>query len=150
MLNPRAALLSNYEVLTWLRELESEHLLRTKTALRVKKEEEAAVAMGDGIPVPSTFGASAHLEASENLRTVEIEVKSFPTGYFNAYIFYQAISHLAADYLTTASQSDEGITKLVKSLAPYDLTKAEKLQVVNLTPTLPVELYVVSTYLLYT
>src|SRR5260221_6390501 len=77
MLNPRASLLSNYEVLTWLRELESEHLLRTKTALRVKKEEDAAVATGDGIPGPSMFGASAHLEASENLRTVEIEVKSF-------------------------------------------------------------------------
>jgi len=30
-----------------------------------------------------------------------------------------------------------------KSLAHYDLTKAEKLQVVNLAPTLPVELYVI-------
>jgi len=31
----------------------------------------------------------------------------------------------------------------VKGLAPYGLTKAEKLQLVNLAPTLPVELYVV-------
>lgn len=31
----------------------------------------------------------------------------------------------------------------MKNLAPYDLTKAEKLQIVNLAPTLPVELYVV-------
>ena len=76
MLNSRAALLSDYEVLTWLRELESEHLLRTKTALRVKKEEDAAVATGDGIPGPSSLGVRVHLEASENLRTVEIEVKS--------------------------------------------------------------------------
>lgn len=31
----------------------------------------------------------------------------------------------------------------MKGLAPYSLTKAEKLQLVNLAPTLPVELYVV-------
>jgi hypothetical protein len=33
----------------------------------------------------------------------------------------------------------------VKDLAPYGLTKAEKLQVVNLAPKEPVELYVVRT-----
>lgn len=31
----------------------------------------------------------------------------------------------------------------MKGLAPHGLTKAEKLQLVNLAPTLPVELYVV-------
>lgn len=73
VLNQRAALLSNYEVLTWLRELESEHLLRTKTALRVKKEEENLTATTSSGTVPSTFGTTPHLEASENLRTVEVE-----------------------------------------------------------------------------
>jgi len=120
-------LLCNHEVLTWLRELESEHLLRTKTALRVKKEEEAAALTGDCVPGSSALGGNAHLEASENLRTVEIE----------------AISYLAADYLTATSQSEEGISKVVKNMAPYELTKAEKLQIVNLTPTCPVELYVI-------
>jgi hypothetical protein len=142
VLNPRAALLSNYEVLTWLRELESEHLLRTKTALRVKKEDAAAVSMGDNVP-----GPSAHLEASENLRTVEVEVSPLLCQQVtNAHIFNQAIGYLAADYVTTTTQSEEGITNLVKNLAPYELTKAEKLQIVNLTPTLPVELYVVDTH----
>jgi hypothetical protein len=51
---------------------------------------------------------------------------------------------LSSDYLATGSQTEEGITKLVKNLAAYELTKAEKLQIVNLMPTLPVELYVVS------
>jgi len=58
--------------------------------------------------------------------------------------FIQAISYLGAEYLPTRSQTEEGISNLVKNLAPYSLTKAEKLQVVNLAPTLPVELYVVS------
>ncbi|KAJ3518182.1 hypothetical protein NLJ89_g12 [Agrocybe chaxingu] len=123
VINPRAALLSNYEVLTLLRELESDHLLRTKTALRVKKEEEAAAATG-GSHVLST---TSHLEASENLRTIEVE----------------AIGYLSANYLPTGKQTEEGITKLVKDLAPYGLTKAEKLQIVNLAPTTPVELYVI-------
>jgi hypothetical protein len=34
---------------------------------------------------------------------------------------------------------------MVKALEPYELTKAEKLQIVNLAPTTPVELYVVRT-----
>jgi hypothetical protein len=40
-------------------------------------------------------------------------------------------------------QTAAGITKLTKALAKYDLTKAEKLQIINLAPTQPVELYVV-------
>ncbi|KAF9533299.1 HRDC-like protein [Crepidotus variabilis] len=123
VVNQRAALLSNYEVLTWLRELESDHLSRTKTALRIKKEEEIS---GTNIP-GSTPASSGHLEATENLRTVEVE----------------AIGYLSSDYLPTSSQNEDGITSLVKSLADHDLTKAEKLQIVNLAPTRPVELYVI-------
>ncbi|GLB38263.1 putative RNA polymerase Rpb4 [Lyophyllum shimeji] len=122
VVNPRAALLSNFEVLTLLRELENDHITRAKVAVRVKKEEDAA-----GHPARSTGGDAAFGEPSQNLRTVEVE----------------AIQYLSADYLPTARQTPEGITKLVKELAPYDLTKAEKLQVVNLAPTLPVELYVI-------
>lgn len=55
----------------------------------------------------------------------------------------QAIQYLSADYQPTAQQSEPGITQLTRSLAPYGLTKAEKLQIVNLAPTEPVELYVV-------
>lgn len=56
---------------------------------------------------------------------------------------YQAIQYLSAEYQPTSSQTPEGITQLVKDLGKYTLTKAEKLQVVNLAPTQPVELYVV-------
>jgi hypothetical protein len=54
----------------------------------------------------------------------------------------QAIKYLSEHY--HPPQTPEGITKLVKELEPFELAKAEKLQIVNLAPTEPVELYVVS------
>lgn len=60
----------------------------------------------------------------------------------------QAIQYLSADYQPTVSQTEAGISQLTRELSPYDLTKAEKLQIVNLAPTEPVELYVVSLPLL--
>jgi hypothetical protein len=62
-------------------------------------------------------------------------------GFYGAGV--QTIQYLSADFQPTTFQSPSGITQLVKDLAPFDLTKAEKLQVVNLAPTQPVELYVV-------
>ncbi|KIK99838.1 hypothetical protein PAXRUDRAFT_8605 [Paxillus rubicundulus Ve08.2h10] len=118
IVNPRSALLSNFEVLTLLRELDLDHIARTKTAIRIKKEEDIA-----GKPTHDTHAE----EVSENLRTIELE----------------AIQYLSADYQPTREQSDAGISQLVRDLAPFSLTKAEKLQVVNLAPTEPVELYVV-------
>ncbi|KAL4064285.1 RNA polymerase Rpb4-domain-containing protein [Scleroderma yunnanense] len=118
VVNPRAALLSNFEVLSLLRELDVDHVARAKTALRIKKEEDAA-----GKPAHDS-----HVEdVCENLRTVELE----------------AIQYLSAEYQPIRQQSNASITQLVKDLAPFGLTKAEKLQVVNLAPTEPVELYVV-------
>lgn len=66
VVNPRSALLSNFEVLTLLRELESDHLAQAKTALRVKKEDEEA-----GRPLSNYVSSE---QVCENLRTVEVEV----------------------------------------------------------------------------
>lgn len=68
VLDPRSALLSNHEVLTLLRELESDYLTRAKTAIRVKKEEEAA----GSVPNPTAHPTP---NISENLRTIEVEVR---------------------------------------------------------------------------
>jgi hypothetical protein len=68
VINPRAALLSNFEVLSLLRELENDHLARTKTALRIKKEEESS-------GVPSGHLSAVTEDISENLRTIEVEVR---------------------------------------------------------------------------
>ncbi|KAG1869053.1 RNA polymerase Rpb4-domain-containing protein [Suillus subalutaceus] len=118
VVNARSALLSNFEVLNLLRELDAEHIARTKTAIRVKKEGEAT-------------GKNSHdtqtEEISENLRTVELE----------------AIQYLSADYQPTLHQSDAGVTQLVRGLQSFGLSKSEKLQIVNLAPAEPVELYVI-------
>ncbi|KAK0233755.1 RNA polymerase Rpb4-domain-containing protein [Armillaria fumosa] len=124
VVNARSALLSNFEVLSLLRELESDHLARTKTALRIKKEEEAAGVISSIVPGEKH---PSNVEVIHNLRTIEVE----------------AIQYLSAEYQPMKSQSEHGITQLVKDLDKYALTKAEKLQVVNLVPTLPVELYVI-------
>jgi hypothetical protein len=67
VLNPRSALLSNFEVLTLLRELESDHLARAKTALRIKEEDQAAGGPNKLQPIME--------EVPENLRTIEVEVR---------------------------------------------------------------------------
>jgi len=105
--------------------------------VRIKKEEEAAGRLKSN---QNSFG-----EASENLRTIQIEVERIIMTFerLDLTILPQAIQYLTEDYLPTRKQSPEGIVNLTKTLSPYELTKAEKLQVVNLAPTLPVELYVV-------
>jgi hypothetical protein len=133
VLNPRAALLSNYEVLQLLTELEADHIARTRIAQRLKKEEEDAAA-ATGHPV------------SENLRTIEVEVRLLSCYQYKPFSdlpYIQAIQYLTADYQPTRVQTAQGIQRLTKDLAPYGLTKSEKLQIVNLTPVEPVELYVV-------
>jgi RNA polymerase Rpb4 len=141
-LNPRAALLSNYEVLELLRELEADHIARTRTAQRLKKEEDDAAAATGQPPPPSS---DPLLTVSENLRTIEVEVCSIylTSTTISHYAVPKAIQYLSADYQPTRAQTAQAIQRLTKNLAPFGLTKAEKLQVVNLTPVEPVELYVV-------
>jgi hypothetical protein len=121
IVNPRSALLSNLEVLALLRELDTTHVAQQKTAQRIKKEDDDA-----GRPA-SNYVAISATSVPENLRTVEME----------------AIQYLSAPWQPTGRQTEEGVAKLVRELEPYGLTKAEKLQVVNLAPVQPVELYVV-------
>lgn len=128
--------MSNFEVLGLLRELEADHLTRSKIALDVKNEE---------VPGNPT-GGQGIIEVSENLRTIEVEVRMYEfssSALLRTTI--QAIQYLSADYQPTNQQSTNGIAHLLKDLRNYELTKAEKLQVVNLAPKTQVELYVVRT-----
>lgn len=55
----------------------------------------------------------------------------------------KAIGYLTTPPLETAKQNEVSMLKLLKQLASYNLTKLEKLQIVNLRPNSLVELYVV-------
>ena len=66
VVNPRAALLSNLEVLHLLRELEADHLASQKSALKIKKEEEQTGSQNPKNPAQND-------QISENLRTIEVE-----------------------------------------------------------------------------
>lgn len=70
VVNPRAALLSNLEVLHLLRELEADHLASQKSALKIKKEEEQAGSQNLKNPAQD-------VQVSENLRTIEVEASFF-------------------------------------------------------------------------
>jgi hypothetical protein len=72
VVSKNSALLSNYEVLTLLRELESDQLAKARSHLAAKKEEEGAALSGH--PVPPVAGNPTQDEVPQNLRTVEVEV----------------------------------------------------------------------------
>ncbi|KAF8606810.1 hypothetical protein BDV93DRAFT_604140 [Ceratobasidium sp. AG-I] len=120
-----SALLSNYEVLSLLRELEADQLAKARSHLAAKKEEESEVAKGNAIVLVA--GNPTRDEVPQNLRTVEVEL----------------IAHLKDQYPLMNRQTDAKIRKLTKSLGKFSLTKSEKLQIVNLLPRQLVELYVI-------
>lgn len=67
-------LLSNFDVLHLLREYESGHLARQKTALRIKKEEEEGADSSPSALLNLNL-LQLQEEVCENLRTVEFEVR---------------------------------------------------------------------------
>lgn len=67
-----SALLSNYEVLSLLCELESNQLAKARSHLAAKKEEEGAASTGH--PTAPVAGNPTQDEVPQNLRTVEVEV----------------------------------------------------------------------------
>ncbi|KZS97193.1 hypothetical protein SISNIDRAFT_482128 [Sistotremastrum niveocremeum HHB9708] len=128
IVNQRSALLSNFEVLTLLREHEREQLAQAKSNFLVKKEQGSSDDANVNQPLE---------DVPENLRTIEFEASFFPDHGRNA------IQYLSAEYQPIIQQTEKSVKKLVRDLSKYDLTKAEKLQIVNLAPTEAVELYVI-------
>ncbi|KAG8730595.1 hypothetical protein FRC12_020178 [Ceratobasidium sp. 428] len=120
-----SALLSNYEVLALLSELEADQLAKARSHLAAKKEEENAQL--NGTTVSPVAGNPTHDEVPQNLRTVEVEL----------------IAHLKDQYPLMQRQNDTAIRDLTRALGKFSLTKSEKLQIVNLAPRQLVELYVI-------
>ncbi|CAE6448411.1 unnamed protein product [Rhizoctonia solani] len=125
IVSKNSALLSNYEVLALLRDLESNQLAKARSHLAAKKEEEGAASNGN--PAPPVAGNPTQDEVPQNLRTIEVEL----------------ISHLKDMYPLMQRQNETAIRNLTRSLSKFTLTKSEKLQIVNLAPRQLVELYVI-------
>ncbi|KDQ06958.1 hypothetical protein BOTBODRAFT_70673 [Botryobasidium botryosum FD-172 SS1] len=113
VLNARAAMLSNYEVLTLLSELEAERIANDKAAMAAKE-----AAGPEHNPSPAA-------PVDTNWRTVE----------------YETLKWLKAPKMATTQQDKNSIARLAKDLRRYDLTKAEKLQIINLMPVDQAALY---------
>ncbi|CAO3675279.1 unnamed protein product [Umbelopsis vinacea] len=98
VVNARAALLSNYEVLQLLNE-------RMETQKQRQKE-------------------YPNIEYAENLRTIQFEIKT------------------ALEKSPSSTQDEEQVYNFLNAMKRWELTKAEKLQILNLRPKTPVELHI--------
>ncbi|GAA5975310.1 hypothetical protein JCM11641_005933 [Rhodosporidiobolus odoratus] len=118
-LNQRAGFLSNYEVLTLLRQQRDDRSQQIKELNEAKRGKDR-----DG----SEFTARDEIERlqPQDLHTVTFE----------------ALRYLEEAVHPMRRQSAEAVTKLLDELEELDLTKAERLQLVNLAPTSIVELHV--------
>ncbi|KAH8547554.1 HRDC-like protein [Umbelopsis sp. PMI_123] len=94
----RAALLSNFEVLQLLNE-------RMESQKQRQKE-------------------YPNLEYAENLRTIQFEIKT------------------ALDKSACSTQDEQQVLAFLEAMKKWQLTKAEKLQILNLRPKTPVELHI--------
>jgi hypothetical protein len=161
VLKARSAFLSNYEVYALLKEMESKQLEQTRAFMAIKKEENLEDQYkGPNFVVPE--------EVAENVRTIQVEVNtcsyvsffhfvfsvSLLVGSFARQLVYdwvrinsdilQLLQYLNGDNLPTSKQNAESVAKLTRGLRDYGLTKAERLQIVNLYPQSVLDLYVVS------
>ncbi|CAG8714539.1 10848_t:CDS:2, partial [Acaulospora colombiana] len=120
VLKARAAFLSNYEVYALLKEMEGKQLEQTRAFMATKKEENLEDQYkGPNYVVPE--------DVAENVRTIQVEL----------------LQYLSGEHLPTSRQSEESVAHLTKGLRGYGLTKAEKLQIINLCPQSVLDLYVI-------
>ncbi|GAA5827467.1 hypothetical protein JCM3770_006967 [Rhodotorula araucariae] len=116
-LNERAGFLCNYEVLAVLRQQRDQRQKRIKALQQARK----------AAPRTEEFGTRDEIERiqPQDLHTVTFE----------------ALRYLEDPVHPTIRQSRDAVDTLLDHLDDQDLTKAERLQIVNLAPTTPVELH---------
>ncbi|BGP32892.1 hypothetical protein JCM10296v2_004677 [Rhodotorula toruloides] len=117
-LNERAGFLCNHEVLQILRGQRDERASRIKELQRARKNG----------PRKEEFGTRDEIERiqPQDLHTVTFE----------------ALRYLEESVHPMRRQTTASVSKLLDELEELDLTKAERLQLVNLAPTTAVELHV--------
>ncbi|CAD6578102.1 MAG: hypothetical protein TREMPRED_002112 [Tremellales sp. Tagirdzhanova-0007] len=129
--------LSNHEVLAHFLALKSENdTLRSRVltrSARAAAEAQKRYPLEDDDPdLDVDFGEESVEEDVAVRREVSEQL---------VWVQDQVIHYLCSEYNSTARQTDEGVARLADELQDHDLTKGEVLQICNLAPTLPVELY---------
>ncbi|GAA6005570.1 DNA-directed RNA polymerase III subunit RPC17 [Rhodotorula paludigena] len=117
-LNERAGFLCNHEVLAVLRQQRDHRAQRIKDLNRARKNG----------PRQDDFSARDEIDRiqPQDLHTVTFE----------------ALQYLEHAVHPTRRQTTESVTRLLDDLDELDLTKAERLQIVNLAPATAVELHI--------
>ncbi|GAA6064609.1 hypothetical protein JCM10212_007098 [Sporobolomyces blumeae] len=119
-LNERAGFLCNHEVLALLR---SQRQVRDEQIKRLAERQRANKRKG--------LGDSLEVSEGERIRPQDLHTVTF-----------EAIRYLEDAVHPTRRQTAESVSTLLDALDRYDLTKAERLQLVNSAPTSLVELHV--------
>ncbi|PWN46927.1 hypothetical protein IE53DRAFT_390933 [Violaceomyces palustris] len=134
VLKPRSALLSDFEVLSTLREMESEQKVKIQNAKLVYEEK-----LRNGQATPGTEDDEIWAQVPENLRTVQYEAIKFlsnpsrPSSHQTPQGIVSFQEELRSrGYSATESETRKGSTAL---------SKAERLQIVNHAPNSIVELH---------
>ncbi|GAA5988128.1 hypothetical protein JCM10908_002074 [Rhodotorula pacifica] len=122
--NDRAGFLCNYEVLEVLRQQQQD---------RIKQLKELTGGVGgemNGKRI-GRYQDIAQREEAERIQPQDLHTVS-----------WEAVQYLEADAHPMRRQTSAGVAKLLDGLDDYELTKSERLQIVNLAPQTLVELHV--------
>ncbi|GAA5868692.1 hypothetical protein JCM3774_003627 [Rhodotorula dairenensis] len=123
-LNDRAGFLCNYEVLEVLRQQQQERFRQIRVLTGGKGGEVNGKRIG-------RYQDIAQREEAERIQPQDLHT-----------ISWEAVEYLEADVHPMRRQTSAAVAKLLDGLDDYDLTKSERLQIVNLAPTTLVELHV--------
>ncbi|GJN91238.1 hypothetical protein Rhopal_004256-T1 [Rhodotorula paludigena] len=123
-LNERAGFLCNHEVLAVLRQQRDHRAQRIKDLNRARKNG----------PRQDDFSARDEID--------RIQPQDLHTVTFEASRPRLALQYLEHAVHPTRRQTTESVTRLLDDLDDLDLTKAERLQIVNLAPATAVELHI--------
>ncbi|GAA5968458.1 hypothetical protein JCM8115_006395 [Rhodotorula mucilaginosa] len=123
-LNDRAGFLCNYEVLEVLRQQQKQR------GKQLKELTGGTGGQGDGRR-NGRYQDIAQREEAERIQPQDLHTVS-----------WEAVQYLEAAVHPMRRQTSAAVAQLLDGLDDYDLTKSERLQIVNLAPTTLVELHV--------
>ena len=117
--------------------------LKSRVATRKGRRE---AELKERFPISADRGQEVQTFAAVDDIEAEAEKMAERRGFSEDLIWLQdkVIEYLCSDICPTSRQTEEGVAELANGLQDHGLVKAEVLQICNLAPVEPVELYGVS------